>query len=394
MQKAESIYKSLGANERAIIDKIPYCFLKKSFIQLIAFKLKLQWKGWLQYLIPLPLSFLSFLVGITFYFIGFAIPFYFFLIFGVLLLLRILFDIITIKWLIRPKETDGNPNYDKNSIELIKLRRSCRSYQNRKLTKADYDDLMQRVNQHLKEPKFSKKKIRLEYISGNVRVWPVVNASEFLVAIAPKEYDRLAIMDVGRTLQKIVIDATRMGIATCWIGPGADHKSLYAYLGKQFDKEKENIICICAIGYKSRYTPLFIQILNNKFHHRLPLKSLIFTDIESQNPIDVSAHPFNIFYKAFESCQWSPSSYNSQTTRCTAGLDEHGEINRFDFYAVTSSKYYAAIATGIWCANWEMACEILRFEGQFVVLNDSLKRTELPVYDISWLLKNPVSIQA
>ena len=28
---------------------------------------------------------------------------------------------------------------------------------------------------------------------------------EFLVAIAPKEYDRLAVLDVGRSLQKVVL---------------------------------------------------------------------------------------------------------------------------------------------------------------------------------------------
>jgi hypothetical protein len=273
------------------------------------------------------------------------------------------------------------------------MRSSCRSYQNRKLERADYDELMQSVSNHLKEPKFSKNEIRFEFVSGPIRVWPVVNATEFLVAIAPKDYNRHAILDVGRTLQKIVIDATRMGLATCWIGPGADHNSLYSYLGSRFVREKENIICICAVGYKSRYTPLFIQIFNKKFHHRLPLSSLVFSDIENQNQLNISKHPFRNFYQAFESCRWSPSAYNAQTTRCSAGYNDNGELNRFDFYAVTSSRYYAAIATGIWCGNWEMACDTLGIKGEFQFLNNSIKRTELPFYDISWVLKNPIPIQ-
>ncbi len=245
------------------------------------------------------------------------------------------------------------------------MRKSCRSYQNRKLERADYDELMQSISNHLKEPKFSKNEIRFEFVSGSIKVWPVVNATEFLVAIAPREYDRHAILDVGYTLQNIIIDATRMGFASCWIGPGADYNSLYSHLGSRFNREKENIICICAVGYKSRYTPLFIQIFNKKFHHRLPLSSLVFSDIENQNQLNVSKLPFHNFYQAFESCRWSPSSYNVQTTRCSAGYSEKGELNRFDFYAVASSRYYAAIATGILCANWEMACETLGIKGEF-----------------------------
>ncbi len=393
IQNSESIYNSLGANERAIIDTVKIRFLRILFIQIIALKFKFQWNGWLQYLIPLPISLLLFLIGITHYLIGFVLPSYVFLVFGTLILLRIIFDIITVKFLFRPYEADSKSMNDKNFIELIIIRKSCRSYQYRKLTKSDFDDLMQSVKKHQKEPKFSNNEIRFEYISGPIRVWPVVNATEFLVAIVPKKYDRRAILEVGRTLQKVVIDATRIGIATCWIGAGADHNSLYTILGNRLNIEKEKIICICAVGYKSRYTPLFIQILNKKFHHRLPLSSLIFSDIENQSQLDLSTHPFRNFYQVFESCRWSPSSYNAQTTRCSAGYNENGELNRFDFYTITSSRYYAPVATGIWCGNWEMACETIGIQGEFRFLNDSLKRTELPFYDISWVLKNPISIQ-
>ena len=32
--------------------------------------------------------------------------------------------------------------------------------------------------------------------------------------------------------------ATRMGVATCWIGPGADHKSVVAKMGNRFDEAR------------------------------------------------------------------------------------------------------------------------------------------------------------
>ena len=53
--------------------------------------------------------------------------------------------------------------------------------------------------------------IRFEYVAARLTVWPGVGAHEFLVAIAPRSYDRLALIDVGRNLQKVLLHATRMG---------------------------------------------------------------------------------------------------------------------------------------------------------------------------------------
>lgn len=116
------------------------------------------------------------------------------------------------------------------------------------------------------------------------------------------------------------------------------------------------------------------------------------------------AYPFNRFGRSYEICQWSPSSYNGQTTRCVAVTEQpdtqegkrgEGEprLTRFDFYAATKSRYYAAVALGIWCANWEMGCDALGIHGHFAVLSttengghNEKTRPQLPRYDVSWVL--------
>jgi len=234
--------------------------------------------------------------------------------------------------------------------------------------------------------------VRFEYVSEHLTVWPTVNASEFLVAIAPLEYDRLSVMDVGRSLQKIVMDATRMGLGTCWIGPGADHKSIMQHLGDRFDSQKDHIICVCAVGYKSRFIPLFIRAFNAQVSsRRKPPSMLFFADSQMKEPLNLDVSPFNKFGRTFEICQWAPSSYNGQTTRCVTVTDKNG-LERFDFYAVTASRYYAAVATGIWCANWELGCESLGIHGHFSVLSAEERgiqeeEDQLPKYDISWVLE-------
>jgi nitroreductase len=270
---------------------------------------------------------------------------------------------------------------------LMRTRRSCRSYQNRALTPEHEQALQASIAARLNEPRFGQAPIRLESVKARITVWPVVNAKQFLVAIAPAEYNRTAILDIGRTLQKIVIDATRMGLGTCWIGPGADHRSVKAHLGERFDENKDTLICLCAIGYKSWYTPLFIRVFNAQFHKRLQLSKLFFTDNAMTQTLPTDTAPWAAFGRSFESCQWAPSSYNGQTTRCVGKQTENGP--RFDFFAATSSRYYAAVATGIWCGNWEMGCEALGIDGHFQQLTGderglAAEAETPPRYDISW----------
>jgi hypothetical protein len=392
MNKSKTIYSHFGANERAIVDKISINFIRQIVIQLIGFKLKLQWKGWLQYLIPVPLLMLLLLISFIFYLLIGKLSALIILGMAFLLLIKIMFDIITVKYKIRFPESRPKRNDDMNVFDLIQLRSSCRSFQTKKIQEKDFKELMESVERHLAESKFSNEKIRFEYISIPIRVWPVVNGTEFIVAIAPKAYNRLAIMDVGRTLQKIVIDATRMGLATCWIGPGADHKSITSQLGERFNPERDNIICVCAIGYKSKYIPLFINIFSRSMRQRLPIDSLFFDSHKMDTSININQEPYARFGRSYETCKWAPSSYNGQTTRGII-ISEDNKVTRIDFMAVTSSRFYAAVASGIWCANWELSCNELIIDGRFSSLNnteidltESQSNAGAPIYDISWVV--------
>jgi nitroreductase len=391
-ENREDIMRGLGANERALLERIPVLFLRKRAAALVRAKQRFQFTGWLQYLLPVIFILLFFLIaGLTqlLNLRSFAIPF---LILGTILLIIAIFDLVTVKFKLRFPERLPKRNDDLDLFDLMRARHSCRSFQTRKLTPADYDELIESVQIHSTAPTIGKSPVRFEYVSAPLTVWPTVNATEFLVAIAPKEYDRLAVIDVGRSLQKIVMDATRMGLGTCWIGPGADHNSIMQHLGDRFDPGKNHIICVCAIGYKSWYIPLFLRIFNVQFHRRLPLSKLFFADANLQAPLDVDAPPYNHFGRNYEICQWAPSSYNGQTTRCAAIIGEKDTLTRFDFFATTESRYYAPVAVGIWCANWEMGCEALGLSGHFAVLTAAERdqgaesHPSLPRYDVSWVL--------
>ena len=359
-------------------------------------KTRLQFTGWLQYIPTAVAALACFLVAMVGWAIGHlqAVLFWPPVIVGSILLVVFIVDVCMLKFGLRPSEPLPDRMDELGAFDLMRARRACRSFQNRSLTEADRAELMECARIH-SEPAglLGDRPIRFEYVAAPLTVWPVVGAREFLVAIAPRDYSRLAVIDVGRSLQKVVIQATRMGLATCWIGPGADHESIVAHLGARLDLERDHIICVCAVGYASRFLPLPIRLITRIQHRRLPLTSLFFAGPRFQRPLDTESAPFNRFGRCYEVCQWSPSSFNAQPTRCAAVV-EHSEGEerpvRFDFYASTASRFYAPVALGIWCANWETGCSALGIPGHFVELKPEERGVhsapELPRYDASWVL--------
>ncbi|QRP50300.1 hypothetical protein [Amycolatopsis sp. FDAARGOS 1241] len=203
--------------------------------------------------------------------------------------------------------------------------------------------------------------IRLEYLAAALTVWPTAGAQ--------RDYDRTAMIDVGRSLPVMVLHAARMGVATCWIGPGADQTAIAAHWGERFQPGRDHIVCFnrdrVPIAVEARDRP------RDRVGAAPPpeVPSLFFVDSGFRRPLEVSAPRFSALGRTNEACQWSPSSFNSQTTRCVAVTDDAGTaVRRVDFFTATSSRYYAPVALGIWCANWEAGCTALGITGHLRVL--------------------------
>lgn len=375
--------KGLGANERAILGRIRWRPARRLAVAMVRAKMRLQFSGWLQYVLPMPVVLLLGLLGGLSWLLGGQWLATGLLVAAGLLALVAAFDIVTVKWRLRFPERRPPRRDQLAPFDLLRARRSCRSFQTRPMSDADREEILAAVQAQLAVPTIGAITPRLEYIAAPLTVWPTVNASEFLVAIVPRAYDRNAIIDVGRTLQRVVMDATRMGLGTCWIGPGADHRSVTAQLGDRFDPATEHIICVCAVGYPSRYIPLFVRLFNWQMStRRRPLGELFFADKQLAQPIDTTAAPYDRFARTYEACRWAPSSYNGQTTRAVVETDAAGDVAAVHFLATTASRYYAPVALGIWCANWELGCAAVGEQGVFerVAASDD----QLPRHDVTW----------
>lgn len=325
---------------------------------------------------------------------------------GGLLLFVGLSDILIIKFHLWPfSEPLPAPLKDPiDPFHLMRYRRSCRSYQKRSLNDVDRNELLKCVQaemqQRQQQQSFGLQPMRLEYIRApHIRVWPTVNASEFLIAVGPAKYDLGCVIDVGKVLQGVVLHATEKGIGTCWIGPGADQASVVKALVSEgkFESASDHVIVVCAVGYPSMFMPLALRIasiLNN----RLPLEELFYDDSSFDRPLDLTKAPFNRFAKCCEAVRWSPSSFNAQPVRCVgvtkAGVGGGAQIVRFDFYLTIKSRYYAPTALGIWLRQWEIGCQSLGIKGRFDILTEDERSgdigtglAELPRYGVSWVME-------
>jgi nitroreductase len=376
--------RGLGSNERAILERIRWAPARRWAARLVRAKMRMQFTGWLQYLVPVPAIVSFAVVGAVSWLLDATWPTTVSFAAAGALLAAVAFDIVTVKWKIHLPEARPPRNDHLDTFDLLRARRSCRSFQTRHMSDTDRAELLASVQTNLAVPTLGEATLRLEYVAAPLVVWPTVNASEFLVAIVPKEYDRTAVIDVGRTLQRVVVDATRMGLGTCWIGPGADHASVIAHLGDRFDALEDHIVCVCAVGYRSHFIPLFVRLFNRRMRHRLPRTALFFSDCELQHPIDTDAPPYDRFGRAFEACQWAPSSYNGQTTRAVVTTGSDSDVSDVRFLTTTASRYYAPVAVGIWCANWELSCDALSIEGDFVVASPD-DPEHLPRHDVTWI---------
>jgi nitroreductase len=336
-------------------------------------KLRLQFTGWLQYVAPaapavllLTLAGIGALVGMA-PLVVVGLP----LALGLLLLVVVGFDLVTVRWDLRPREQHPPRLAGQDDFEVMRARRADRSFQRRDLTDEDRAALLQWAWERTRpDVLLGSAPIRLEHVTVPLVVWPVVGAHEFLVAVAPREYDRTAVVDVGRSLQRVVTEATRAGISTCWIGPGADQSSVVATLGDRYDPDRDHVVCVCAVGYRSRFAPLLVRVMSARMHRtRLPFSRLFFADAALEHPVDVGSPPYDELGRTWEVCQWAPSSYNGQPSRAVVRAGER--VERVDFVAATDSRYYAPVALGIWVANWETGCEALGIRGRVSVLDES-----------------------
>lgn len=338
-------------------------------------KQRLQFTGWLQYILNFVLALMAGLIWAVLSLVGLSGLAWGFGILALALLAVMVFDLITVRAGLAPREPlPAAP--DMTPLDSIFARRACRSFQRRDLTQ---DHLTRLRDWAAAQSTYG---IHFVYLKAPLKVWPVVGASDFLVALAPASYDRRAIIEIGQKLEQIVLSATADGMASCWIGPGADHASIRTHLGDRFDPTRHHIVCVCAFGYASVFKPLVTRIATLVQHRRKALDQLVFTDAACERPATLSPE----MSATFEACRWAPSSFNAQPVRAHIAVNHTGMCQQVDLKLAQSSRFYGPIALGIWMAHWDIAAKAAGMDGRWSVTAEPHPTPPpcLPQTDATW----------
>lgn len=150
-----------------------------------------------------------------------------------------------------------------------------------------------------------------------------------LYLVAAIENTASARVDVGYCLEKIILEATRLGLGTCWMGGTFRRANFARSVGAGDD---EIIPVVTPVGYARKHKSLRERVLRRLAgsDQRRPWESMFFaSDCETPLPRD------GRFDAALACLRLAPSASNKQPWRIVA----QGGGARFDFHLKRTPRY-------------------------------------------------------
>ena len=240
-----------------------------------------------------------------------------------------------------------------NIIEVIKERRSVRSFNGQPLTQ-EMERILNDAIADGSDPFGGKVTIRLKYFDLKEGYKPstygmIKGATNFfLLGIRSDEASALS---AGFRFEQVVLKARELGLGTCWIAA--------TFKGSDFDRgetwpDGEELKIISPVGIAEK--PRLLEKIGRKVmgsNNRKPFAELFFTDNFSQ-----SLSPDSHFGESLEMLRLAPSSTNSQPWRAlVAGDTVH-------FYYKPKSPV-SVLDCGIGMCHFYLTEEFLGRNGEF-----------------------------
>jgi len=260
-------------------------------------------------------------------------------------------------------------------IEAIKVRRSVRTYDGRPLS-TDMADKIDKAIASATSPFSGNVSIKL----ATVDTGGVFRPSTYGVIKQAKNYllmgagdDSESHLSGGFMMEQIVLNACRLGLATCWIAG--------TFKGESFVKaanfpQNERLTAISPIGYSGDKPRIMDRIIRAvaKSDKRKPLGELFFVN-DFSKPLTKD----NPYALPFEMMRLAPSSTNSQPWRALIH-DKH-----IDFYCATDNKY-SMIDMGIGLCHFAIAANKQKMAGTFSQNEKPIPAPKAWQYVVSFIL--------
>ncbi|MBU2598902.1 MAG: nitroreductase family protein [Actinobacteria bacterium] len=206
-------------------------------------------------------------------------------------------------------------------ITAIKKRISTRSYSENIVDSAKIEQL---INFAKKTKHLTIVPPRIELVSGVDKTNHILtsiigsyglvrNPPHLLIGITPEESD-IARIDLGYVLEHVVLEATKLGLSTCWISGSYNPKIAEDEVKT---KSGEAVEAVCALGYPAEE---MLECVHSKIvrriassHHRKPLKEIVFYEHWAKPWSQSEEDP--VVVTILEHARLAPSGANRQPWR-------------------------------------------------------------------------------
>ncbi len=269
--------------------------------------------------------------------------------------------------------------------EAIKIRRSIRNYDKKPIE----DYLLTKINVFLNlpcrgpfgnQPRFiliekpdarQKEKVKLG-------TYGFISNAAYFIGGCIEKYE-FSEVDYGYSLERIIIELTRLELGTCWVG-GTFKRKDYKTLLKT--TESETIPCITPVGYKASKKSLRerLGLKLTDGSKRNPFESLFF---ESNMDTPMIYNQEDKYHEALEMVRSAPSAINKQPWRVIKHDNKyHFYIFRDKMVSSTKSNDLQKVDLGIALAHFKLSLEEQYVAGKWHINNPKISDME---YIISWI---------
>ncbi len=260
--------------------------------------------------------------------------------------------------------------------KIISARYSCRSFTGTPVDKETLDALADRVASPQRGPFGNMPRFSLLSMDSVSRdEWRrlgtygvIKNARLYLAGMirpAPQ-----AALDFGYCMEKLILEATRLSLETCWLGGTF---SLGAFASAAGLRDGEEMPCVSPVGYaadsKSLTDRLFRRVAGSDT--RKPWRELFFTGEGASALSPVEAGPYA---EALENVRLAPSASNKQPWR----IVRHEDRQAFTFYLSPAFGYrrikkiaLQEIDLGIAMSHFDLTVKELGLQGTWLRENDA-----------------------
>lgn len=272
--------------------------------------------------------------------------------------------------------------------EIIRRRYSCRSYSDRPVD----DDIAQALGKLAaashQGPFGNKPRFKLIAMDALPREeWKklgtygvIKNAHLYLAGMmspAP-----MATFDYGYCKEKLILEVTKMGLNTCWLGGTFAISAFGRAAGMRLN---ELLPTITPVGYAAQRRSLTERVMRSfaGSDHRLPWEKLFFRD---HGATPLTPDEASVYQEALENVRQGPSASNKQPWRIICVPDR----KVFLFYLARTAGYrhlrdfsLQEIDLGIAICHFDLTVKELGFKGNWR-LEDEAPKEKTWEYVASW----------